>query len=125
MKGRGILGVLVMTAIGSGISAAAGDKITMVATPQISFAPATLTVRTRIEPDAGNRAIEIAIDSENFYRSTTIELEGDQAPRSSVFEFRGVPGGTYQVSARLLGQGGDARGVARKEIDVLQMGKER
>ena len=126
MRVRDVFGVLVMTVAGFGLSAAAaGDRITMNATPQISFAPAHLMVRTSIEPEAGNRAIEIVIDSENFYRSTTIELPGDQAPRTSVFEFRGVPGGTYEVSARLLGQGGGTRGVARKQIDVLRANTER
>src|SRR6185369_12977471 len=95
-------------------------KIALNASPQISFAPAHLTVRTNIEPDAANRAIEIVIDSPDFYRSTRIDLEGDQAPRTSVFEFRDVPGGVYEVSARLLGQDGNSRAVARKQIDVLR-----
>jgi hypothetical protein len=123
MKVRGFLCGLVL-AIGS-FTVGAEDSIAMNASPQISFAPAHLTVRTRIEPDASNRAIEIVIDSQDFYRSTTIELEGDQAPRSSVFEFRGIPGGTYQVSARLVGQAGEARGLVRRQIDVLSSGRER
>jgi hypothetical protein len=123
MKGRRLLCGLVL-AMGS-FTVGAADTITMNASPQISFAPANLTVRTRIEPDVSNRAIEIVIDSEDFYRSTTIELEGDQAPRSSVFEFRGVPGGTYQVSARLLGTNGTSRGLVRRQIDVLSTGTER
>ena len=123
MKVRGLLCGLVL-AMGS-FTVGAEDAITMNATPEISFAPAHLTVRTRIEPDVSNRAIEIVIASENFYRSTTIELEGDQAPRSSVFEFRGVPGGTYQVSARLVGTNGTSRGLVRRQIDVLATGAER
>jgi hypothetical protein len=121
MRIRGILCALVLT---SSISARAEDKMAMIASPEISFAPAHLTVRTRIEPDISNRSIEIVIDSPDFYRSTTIELEGDQAPRTSVFEFRGVPGGVYQVSARLVGQGGDLRAVVRKQVDVLRTGGE-
>ena len=81
----------------------------MKASPEISFAPALLTVRTVIEPDADNRALEIVIDSEDFYRSSLIQLEGDQAPRTSVVQFRSVPGGSYMISARLLGQGGESR----------------
>ena len=123
MKVRGFLCGLVLT-MGS-FTVGAEDTIIMNASPQISFAPAHLTVRTRIEPDVSNRAIEIVIDSESFYRSTTIELDGDQAPRSSVFEFRGVPGGTYQVSARLVGSGGEARGLVRRQVDVLRTGTER
>jgi hypothetical protein len=123
MKVRRVFGVLAMTM--AGISAGAGDKITLNASPQISFAPAHLTIRTDIEPDTANRAIEIIIDSPDFYRSTTIDLEGDQAPRTSVFEFRDVPGGVYEVSARLLGQSGNPRAVARRQIDVLRTGREK
>jgi hypothetical protein len=123
MRSRGILCGLVLTM--TTLSAGAEDKITMNATPQISFAPATVIVRTRIEPDPGNRAMEIAVDSPDFYRSTTVELEGDQAPRTSVFEFHGIPGGTYEVSAKLLGVSGNARGLVRKQIDVLKTGREK
>jgi hypothetical protein len=123
MKVRGVLCGFVLV-IGA-FSAGAQDKITMSATPQISFEPAHLIVRTRIEPDASNRAIEIVIDSADFYRSSRIELEGDQAPRASVFEFNGVPGGVYEVSARLLGQSGDSRALVRKQVDVIRARSER
>ncbi|HEY3042668.1 MAG TPA: hypothetical protein VGJ39_01505 [Vicinamibacterales bacterium] len=103
----------------SGFSLGAGEKITMKASPEISFAPAHLVVRTTIEPDSENRALEIVIDSPEFYRSSLIQLEGDQAPRTSVVEFRGVPGGNYEISARLLGQGGESRALARRIIDVI------
>jgi hypothetical protein len=103
----------------SGFSLGAGGKITMKASPEISFAPAHLVVRTTIEPDPENRALEIVIDSPEFYRSSLIQLEGDQAPRTSVVEFRGVPGGNYEISARLLGQGGESRALARRIVDVI------
>jgi hypothetical protein len=103
----------------SGLAANAGEKISMKATPEISFAPAHLTVRTTIEPDAQNRAVEIVIDSEDFYRSTLTQLEGEQAPRVSVVEFKGVPGGLYEISARLLGEDGKPIAYARRMIDVI------
>ena len=97
-----------------GLSAGAGEKISLKASPEISFAPAHLIVRTAIEPNPDNRALVIVIDSPDFYRSSLIQLEGDQAPRTSVFEFRGVPGGNYEISARLLGQSGESRAYARR-----------
>jgi hypothetical protein len=103
----------------SGLTAGAGEKISLKATPEISFAPAHLVVRTAVEPDADNRALEVVIDSPDFYRSSLIQLEGDQAPRTAVVEFRGVPGGNYEISARLLGQSGESRGIARRVIDVI------
>jgi|SRR5688572_19741734 hypothetical protein len=117
MKGRAILcGLLLIT---SALSVGAGETLTMNASPEISFAPARLTVRAVVEPDSDNRAIEIAIDSPDFYRSSRIQLEGDRAPRVSVIEFRGVPGGNYEISAKLLGQDGEPRAYARRMVDVI------
>jgi len=123
MKFRAIVCGLALTA--SSVTVGAGEKITMKASPEISFAPALLTVRTVIEPDPDNRALEIAIDSEDFYRSSLIQLEGDQAPRTSVVQFRSVPGGSYMISARLLGQGGEARAIQRRVVDVIANGGDR
>jgi hypothetical protein len=117
MKFRAILCGVALTA--SSLTAGAGEKITMKASPEISFAPAHLVVRTVVEPDSDNRALEIIIDSADFYRSSLIQLEGDQAPRTSVVEFRSVPGGSYQISARLLGQGGESRASVRRIVDVI------
>ena len=117
MKIRVILCGLLLTM--SGLSVGAGEKISLRASPEISYAPATLTVRTAIEPDPANRALEIVVDSPDFYRSSLIQLEGDHAPRTSVVQFRAVPGGSYQVSARLLGESGESRGFARRIVDVI------
>ena len=117
MRGRAIVCGCLLAA--STWSVAAGEKITMKASPEVSFAPAHLTVRTVIEPDPANRAIEIIIDSQDFYRSSLIQLAGDQAPRASVVEFRGVPGGTYEISAKLLDEGGNPRALSRRVIDVI------
>lgn len=117
MKGRAVIcGLLLMM---PGLSAGAGEKISLKASPEISFAPAHLIVRTSIEPNVGNRALEIVVDSEDFYRSSLVDLDGAEAPRISVVEFRGVPGGRYEISARLLGSGGESRAVARRIVDVL------
>ena len=105
-------------------SVGAGEKITMKASPEISFGPTNLTIRTSTEHDAANRAMEIVIDSEAFYRSSTIQLEGAQAPRTSVLEFRGVPVGTYVISVRLLGRGGESRAYARRIVYVISRGSE-
>ena len=120
MKFLVILCGLLLTA--SALWVGAGEKVTMKASPEVSFAPAHLTVRTVVEPDADNRALEVVIDSPDYYRSSLIQLEGDQAPRTSVVEFRSVPGGNYEISARLLGQGGESLAFTRRQIDVLSSG---
>jgi hypothetical protein len=115
-RAKAILGVL----LASTMSAGASERLTMKMTPQVAYAPARVSVRTTIEADVDNRALEIVVDSDNFYRSSLIELNGDHAPRTSVIEFRDLPEGQYIVSATLLDQRGKPRGLARQMMNVLE-----
>jgi hypothetical protein len=117
---RGIF--LAILAVVSVLPAGAGDRLAMRVSPAISFAPANLVVRAFVEADADNRAVEIVAESPDFYRSSAIQLDGDRAPRTSMFEFRSLPPGTYEVSAVLLGSGGQTRATVRQEINVIPGG---
>ena len=100
----------------------AGERITVKVSPAVAFAPANLIVRTMIEADQDNRAVEIVAESADFYRSSQIQLEGDKAPRTTNFEFRSLPPGTYEVRALLIGTGGEQRAFARQTINVIASG---
>lgn len=100
----------------------AGERITMKVSPAVSFAPANLVVRATIECDADNRAVEIIAESPDFYRSSEIQLEGDKAARTNMFEFRSLPPGTYEVRATLIGTSGHPRGVVRQQVNVIASG---
>jgi hypothetical protein len=100
----------------------AGERITVRVSPAVAFAPANLIVRAMIEADEQNRAVQIIAESEDFYRSSEIQLEGDRAPRTSTFEFRSLPPGTYEVRALLLGAGGQHRAFARQQVNVIASG---
>jgi hypothetical protein len=114
---RGIL--LAVVALVSVLPAGAGDRLAMRVSPAIAFAPANLVVRAFIQADADNRAVQIVAESIDFYRSSAIELDGDKAPHTSQFEFRSLPPGVYEVSAVLLGTGGQTRALVRQEINVI------
>jgi hypothetical protein len=100
----------------------AGERMTVRVSPAVAFAPANLIVRARIEQDAQNRAVEIVAESSEFYRSSEIQLDGEHAPRTNTFEFRSLPPGTYEVTARLLGPGGSPRASARQSVNVIATG---
>ena len=100
----------------------AGERISVKVSPAVAFAPANLVVRALIEADQENRAVEIIAESADFYRSSQIQLEGENAPRVSTFEFRSLPPGTYEVRALLLGSGGAQRAFARQTINVIASG---
>jgi len=49
-------------------------------------------------------------------------IRRERLPRTSVVVYRDVPSGSYRISARLLGQGGESRAVARGMVDVITKG---
>jgi hypothetical protein len=120
MKLRATLfGILIVIAT---LPIGAGERISMKVSPAVAFAPANLVVRTMIEANQDNRAVEIVAESTDFYRSSQIQLEGDKAPRTTRFEFRSLPPGTYEVRALLIGADGEQRGFVRQEINVMASG---
>jgi hypothetical protein len=114
-----LLGILMLAGT---MPLGAGERLTLKVSPAVAFAPANLVVRATILADADNRAVEIVAESEDFYRSSEIELEGEKAARTSTFEFRSLPPGTYDVRASLLGVNGEKRAMIRQQVNVLQSG---
>ena len=101
----------------------AGERITLKVSPAVAFAPANLVVRATILADPENRAVQVVAESADFYRSSEVQLEGDKAARTNMFEFRSLPPGTYLVSANLMGADGRSRGLSRQQINVIAGGK--
>jgi hypothetical protein len=114
-----LFGIMIVTTT---LPLGAGERLTMKVSPAISFAPASLVVRAMIEADVQNRAVQVVADSTNFYRSSEIQLEGEKAPRTSTFEFRGLPPGIYEVRATLIGADGRQRALTRQQVNVMPGG---
>ncbi len=70
-----------------------------------------LVVRAYVEANPANRAIAVVAESDDFYRSSEIQLDGERAPRTNRFEFRSLPSGTYHVKAMLIGAARSMRAV--------------
>ena len=113
-----IVGVLLVTAS----PASAGERLTIRVSPAMSFAPANVVVQAVIEVNKDNRSIEVIAESRDFYRSSEVTLEGQRAPRVSVFEFRSLPSGDYEVRALLKGAGDQMRAVTRESVRVVAAG---
>lgn len=121
MRRMGLCGILILAGA-LPMGAGTPDPVSVKATPAVAFAPATLVVRATITADAHNRVIEVSADSGEFFRSSSIELEGENAPRTNLFEFRSLPPGTYEVRARLIGDDGRQRALARQEVNIIASG---
>jgi hypothetical protein len=121
MRRTALVGILMLTgslSMGAGVP----DPVRVKASPAVAFAPATLIVRATITADPHNRAIEVSADSGDFFRSSSMQLEGENAPRTNVFEFRSLPPGTYEIRARLIGDDGQQRALARQAVTIIATG---
>jgi hypothetical protein len=81
-----------------------------------------VTIQLSIEPDSDNRAIQVIAESGAFYRSSEVELDGDRAPRSSVFWYRSLPAGDYEVRSVLIGPRRQERAMVTQAVTVLGSG---
>ena len=87
--------------------------------PTVMLAPGHLVVQTVVEPDAGNRAIQVIAESPDSYRSSEAQLDGDMAPRKNTFEFKELPSGTYEIHALLLGSNGQHLALVVQKLEVI------
>jgi hypothetical protein len=120
MKMRACLVALLMAT--ATLRAGSAEKLTLRVTPAVAFAPANLIVRTMILADPANRAVEVIAESPEYYRSSEIQLNGENAPRTTTFEFRSLPPGTYEVKAVLLDSTGQERAAAFQQVNVIASG---
>lgn len=91
----------------------AGEPLSMRVSPRVALEPALLTVQITIETNSDNRDLDIVAESADFYRRSSIQLDGANAPRLNVFEFKNLPTGTYDVTSVLVGSAGQRAIVSR------------
>jgi hypothetical protein len=99
------------------------EKLSLRVSPNVSSAPTTVVVRAMVTPDADNRWLVVEADSGSFYRSSSIQLDGDNAPLVSEFTLRNLPSGKYAVSAVLRDRHGEETMVSRTVIVLSKWGE--
>ena len=98
---------------------AAGDPVSIRVNPSVSIAPTMLAISVRVVPQAENRALEVVVDSDDFYRLSRVQLEGDRAPVVNSMKIDGVPAGDYQITATVIGADGQRGALARAHVEVM------
>lgn len=86
-------------------------------------APATVPVTIAVEPGADNRVLVVEADSDDYYRSSSIELDGDKEKRLHSVELRSLPAGEYVVRAQVKSKS-DVLGTAVQDLVVMGMTQE-
>ena len=121
MKGYAMLaGVLLLGAVPS----QAGSAVTVRVWPVVAFAPADLQIRASVDVNADNRTLEVVAESNDYYRSSELQLDGEDAARTSVVSFRSLPGGDYTVRVVVRGSRGEVRASSTAISRVVERGVE-
>lgn len=100
MQGRWMCAAWLLLATVSDLAAA--DAVSVRVSPAVAQEPAQITVRVFVDPNPDNRALEVVTESTGFFRKSYRQLDGDRASRTSVFEYRGLPAGDYNVRVVLI-----------------------
>ena len=103
------------------VKIAAAAPLTMTVAPYLAFAPADLRVRVDVPRSSQNRALVIVAESDEFYRSSEMPLEGEDAPRVIEVQFRSLPNGQYSVLGETRDQNGRTLAAVHQEVRVLSM----
>ena len=127
----GVAGTIVIVALAAATSdrtlnAAAADRRSANSTPstrpQSALADhATLAVRVdslirlsrgdargvvTVPRHADNRMLRVILESEDYFRLSETQLEGDDAPQNHLLYWRDVPPGSYRVTVQVFGTTG-------------------
>ena len=113
-----VFAVLTVTILARPGTLTATNKLSMRLSQTVASAPAEVIVTATVERGADNRALEIAAESEDFFRSSLVTLDGDQAPRTTQLSFKNLPSGEYVVVAVLHGSHGE-RTFERRTFIVM------
>jgi hypothetical protein len=73
------------------------NPITVSVVPGSCLAPCTVRVTVRIAPEESNRSVTITAESLDFYRRSTRQLDGAEAPRLHELRLNEIPAGLYDV----------------------------
>ena len=87
-------------------------------------APATVPITVAVEPGANNRMLVVEFDSEDYLRSSGVELDGEKEKRLHSVEFKSLPAGEYTLRAQVLSKT-DVIGTATGGLVVTGMIPER
>ena len=118
MRVRLFCGLLMFVTGAVAVPAGGKEKLGMAVSPKVSYAPATVRVRFNIERHADNRMLQVAVESGGYFRSSTIQIDGEDGPAAVTMEYDGLPPGEYVIAGFLMDASQHNRAVASRETTV-------
>ena len=85
--------------------------------------PATVRITVAVEPHERNRTLVIQADGDRLFRSSELELAGENGKRLHTFEFKNLPAGYYTIRAEVHSSA-QVRGAAEELLVVGDPGEQ-
>jgi hypothetical protein len=98
--------------------------VSLTVSPHVLFQGGAVRGRVRLEPDPQNRAMHIEVDGGDYFSSSTVELDGDQAPILWERLWKGLPVGRYRVHVTVLHASGETHTTYREFTVVDPRGED-
>jgi len=78
-----------------------------------------LLIQVLVARDKQNQRMRVTAESENYFASSELELQGEYAPRLEIVRFRSLPAGFYEVTGTVYDSRGGVKGSARTSLFVV------
>ena len=112
------IGWALLIAFFLGMHVSADQAIAITARPTVLPAKGATLLKVIVERNAMNRTLMWEVDGLAYYRSSTTSLEGTSAARSYFFMVKDLPGGHFDVRARVL-RSDNTQALAETRIIVV------
>ena len=87
--------------------------------PTMAHAPADLFIYVSVARRPENRLLRVTAESDDFFRSSDTQLDGEFSARITVVRFRELPPGGYEIKAELIVSNGRTANVAKRTVEVF------
>jgi hypothetical protein len=87
--------------------------------PTLAHAPADVFIYVSVARRPDNRLLRVTAESEDFFRSSDTQLDGEYSARVTVVRFRELPPGGYEIKAELIVSNGRTTDVAKRTVEVF------
>jgi len=87
--------------------------------PTMAHAPADLYIYVSVARRPDNRLLRVSAESDDFFRSSETQLDGEYSARVTVVRFRELPPGDYQIRAELIVSTGRTVDTAKRSVEVF------
>ena len=75
----------------------ADEAVSITVRPAVAPFRGNARVKVLVARNEANRALMWEVDGPNYYRSSTVELDGAASPRSYFFMVRELPAGQFEI----------------------------